>query len=135
MPDDIGVSVSYPLPGTKFHQRVKDQLGFKQNWYDSEDLAMLYEGPFPTEFYRQLHTLVHKEYRLRVYWAELKKSLRRFAFTPRLFRHLAKALYYALSLPLARYRLSQLADRSHRGVEVLEGGMGVERAARPTPQE
>jgi anaerobic magnesium-protoporphyrin IX monomethyl ester cyclase len=56
-PDDIGMSVSYPLPGTKFYQAVRQQLGEQQNWYDSEDLAMLYRGPFTTQFYRQLHEL------------------------------------------------------------------------------
>ncbi|MDL1909489.1 radical SAM protein [Chloroflexi bacterium CFX6] len=64
-PDDIGVSVSYPLPGTKFYERVKLELGEKQNWVDSEDLAMLYRGPFPTEFYRILHGRVHYEFRAR----------------------------------------------------------------------
>ena len=29
-PDDIGVSVSYPLPGTKFYQLVETQLGQKR---------------------------------------------------------------------------------------------------------
>ena len=43
-PDDIGVSVSYPLPGTPFHERVKAQLGEKQNWVDSNDLAMMYRA-------------------------------------------------------------------------------------------
>ena len=62
-PDDIGISVSYPLPGTKFFERVKLELGEKQNWVDSEDLAMLYHGPFPTEFYRILHGRVHYEFR------------------------------------------------------------------------
>ena len=28
-PDDIGVSVSYPLPGTKFYERVAAELGRK----------------------------------------------------------------------------------------------------------
>lgn len=65
MPDDIGISVSYPLPGTKFYERVKLELGEKQNWNDSEDLAMLYQGPYPTEFYRILHGRVHAEFRLR----------------------------------------------------------------------
>lgn len=65
MPDDIGISVSYPLPGTKFYERVKAELGEKQNWHDSEDLAMLYQGPYPTEFYRILHRRVHHEFRLR----------------------------------------------------------------------
>jgi anaerobic magnesium-protoporphyrin IX monomethyl ester cyclase len=64
-PDDIGISVSYPLPGTKFFERVKLELGEKQNWIDSEDLAMLYRGPFPTEFYRILHGRVHYEFRTR----------------------------------------------------------------------
>jgi anaerobic magnesium-protoporphyrin IX monomethyl ester cyclase len=72
LPDDIGISVSYPLPGTKFFERVKLELGEKQNWTDSEDLAMLYRGPFPTEFYRILHGRVHYEFRL---W----KAFRRFS--------------------------------------------------------
>lgn len=69
-PDDIGISVSYPLPGTKFYERVKLELGEKQNWVDSEDLAMLYRGPFPTEFYRILHGRVHYEFRA---WKALRK--------------------------------------------------------------
>ena len=64
-PDDIGISVSYPLPGTKFYERVKLELGEKQNWVDSQDLAMLYHGPFPAEFYRILHGRVHYEFRAR----------------------------------------------------------------------
>jgi anaerobic magnesium-protoporphyrin IX monomethyl ester cyclase len=69
-PDDIGISVSYPLPGTKFFERVKLELGEKQNWVDSNDLAMLYRGPFPTEFYRILHGRVHYEFRA---WRALRK--------------------------------------------------------------
>ncbi len=64
-PDDIGISVSYPLPGTKFFERVKLEMGEKQNWVDSQDLAMLYHGPFPAEFYRILHGRVHYEFRAR----------------------------------------------------------------------
>jgi anaerobic magnesium-protoporphyrin IX monomethyl ester cyclase len=64
-PDDIGVSVSYPLPGTRFYERVRADLGEKQNWVSSDDLSMLYRGPFSTAYYRQLHRVVHKEFRLR----------------------------------------------------------------------
>jgi radical SAM superfamily enzyme YgiQ (UPF0313 family) len=64
-PDDIGISVSYPLPGTKFFERVKMEFGDKQNWLDSDDLAMLYHGTFPTAFYRVLHGRVHYEFRAR----------------------------------------------------------------------
>ncbi len=60
-PDDIGVSVSYPLPGTKFYDRVKEQLGEKTNWSDSEDLAMMFQGAYTNEFYRALHDALHAE--------------------------------------------------------------------------
>jgi radical SAM superfamily enzyme YgiQ (UPF0313 family) len=81
MPDDIGISVSYPLPGTKFYERVKLELGEKQNWVNSQDLAMLYRGPFPTEFYRILHGRVHYEFRARR--ALRQPSLRGVASVPR----------------------------------------------------
>jgi anaerobic magnesium-protoporphyrin IX monomethyl ester cyclase len=80
-PDDIGISVSYPLPGTKFFEGVKLELGEKQNWTDSQDLAMLYRGPFPTEFYRILHGRVHYEFRARR--ALRQPSLRAVASIPR----------------------------------------------------
>lgn len=64
-PDDIGISVSYPLPGTRFHERVVAELGERRNWVDSSDLSMLYRGPYSTAFYRRLHRAVHKEFRLR----------------------------------------------------------------------
>ena len=60
-PDDIGISVSYPLPKTKFHDRVSAQLGAKRNWSDSEDLAMMFRGSYNEEFYRVLHNALHLE--------------------------------------------------------------------------
>ncbi len=60
-PDDIGVSVSYPLPGTRFYERTRAQLGEKTNWLDSEDLAMMFKGPYKSEFYRALHDALHAE--------------------------------------------------------------------------
>ena len=60
-PDDIGVSVSYPLPGTKFFDRVQAQLGEKTNWSDSEDLAMMFQGTYTNELYRALHDALHAQ--------------------------------------------------------------------------
>jgi radical SAM superfamily enzyme YgiQ (UPF0313 family) len=60
-PDDIGVSVSYPLPGTRFHERVREELGEKTNWMDSEDLSMMFQGPYTSDFYRALHAALHAE--------------------------------------------------------------------------
>jgi anaerobic magnesium-protoporphyrin IX monomethyl ester cyclase len=65
VPDDIGVSVSYPLPGTRFHEMVKRQLGDKTNWVDSDDLAMMFQGTYASPFYRHLHRLLHHDLLLR----------------------------------------------------------------------
>jgi len=64
-PDEIGVSVAYPLPGTEFHRRVRDQIGRKKNWVDSDDLAMLFQGTYGTLFYRRVRTLLHREVEVR----------------------------------------------------------------------
>lgn len=62
-PDDIGVSVSYPLPGTGFHQMVSAELGAKANWTDSADLAIMFHGAYSSEFYRALADALHLEVR------------------------------------------------------------------------
>jgi anaerobic magnesium-protoporphyrin IX monomethyl ester cyclase len=62
-PDDVGVSVSYPLPGTKFFETVQDELGARTNWVDSDELAMLFQGTYRTDFYRQVRELLHIEVR------------------------------------------------------------------------
>lgn len=60
-PDDVGVSVSYPLPGTKFYERVKGHLGAKTHWQESDDLAMMFKGTYSTEFYRLVRNLIHAQ--------------------------------------------------------------------------
>ena len=61
VPDDIGVSVSYPLPGTKFYEQVKTQLGAKTHWQDSGDLAMMFRGAYDSDFYRHVRDLLHEQ--------------------------------------------------------------------------
>jgi anaerobic magnesium-protoporphyrin IX monomethyl ester cyclase len=63
LPYDIGVSVSYPLPGTKFYDKVKEQLRTKTNWTDSDDLHLMFKNTYSPEFYRHLHRYVHHSYR------------------------------------------------------------------------
>jgi anaerobic magnesium-protoporphyrin IX monomethyl ester cyclase len=116
MPDDIGISVSYPLPGTKFYEAVKMELGERVNWLDSADLAMLYKGPFRTEFYRQLHTVVHKDYRSRKTWNELGKLLRN--PRPANIKQIASMIYHRITLPMAVGKLDQLALLPHEPTRV-----------------
>ena len=101
MPDDIGISVSYPLPGTKFYERVKLDLGEKQNWVDSDDLAMLYRGTFPQEFYRILHGRVHHEFRLRKAWQ--KREL----------KGLIRAPYYLMGMVRSQLILNRMRNQDH----------------------
>jgi anaerobic magnesium-protoporphyrin IX monomethyl ester cyclase len=60
-PDDIGVSVSYPLPGTVFFERVQQQLGSKRNWSDSDDLCTIHTAAYRDDFYRALRQALHAE--------------------------------------------------------------------------
>ncbi|HMD39993.1 MAG TPA: radical SAM protein [Candidatus Acidoferrum sp.] len=60
-PDDIGISFSYPLPGTRFYERVKQQLGAKENWSDSDDLCVMFKGAYKDEFYRDIRDALHAE--------------------------------------------------------------------------
>jgi radical SAM superfamily enzyme YgiQ (UPF0313 family) len=60
-PDDIGVSVSYPLPGTVFYERVQQQLGAKRNWTDSDDLCTIHTAAYQDRFYHALRDALHAE--------------------------------------------------------------------------
>jgi len=118
IPDDIGISVSYPLPGTPFYESVRHELE-RENWYDSADLAMLYQGPFATDFYRQLHTVVHKDYRSRKTWHRIKNLLSNPTYLkPSLIRQSAAMIYHRLTLPLAERKLDQLAQLPHEPTRI-----------------
>jgi anaerobic magnesium-protoporphyrin IX monomethyl ester cyclase len=60
-PDEIGVSVSYPLPGTKFYELVKAQLRAKTHWQESNDLDMMFQGTYTSDFYRAVRNLLHDQ--------------------------------------------------------------------------
>ena len=60
-PDDIGVSVSYPLPGTVFYERVQSELGAKRNWTDSDDLCVMFKAAYTSDFYRAVRDALHAE--------------------------------------------------------------------------
>lgn len=87
MPDEIGISVSYPLPGTKFYEKVKEELKQKTNWTDSDELAMMFHGTYEPGFYKKLHRYVHTYYR-RIRNAQQARRLN--------LRSIAKMPLYAL---------------------------------------
>jgi anaerobic magnesium-protoporphyrin IX monomethyl ester cyclase len=115
-PDDIGMSVSYPLPGTRFYAAVQHELGSKRNWQDSEDLAMLYDGPFSTAFYRWLHRVLHREFRAQRAWDDLMAAVRSRRLGKRHARLAATIIYSRLALPVLRLELERRARAPHHGL-------------------
>ena len=108
-PDDIGISVSYPLPGTPFYESVRRSLGGKKNWTVSEDLDLMFPGAFPPDFYRALHAVTHK--RLRI-WQGLDQA-RELARTPwnvspARLRRVALSVYHMATLPYYRRKMNEL---------------------------
>ncbi|MBM2840882.1 MAG: Radical domain protein, partial [Bacteroidetes bacterium] len=112
LPDEIGVSVSYPLPGTKFHENVKAQMSAKHNWTDSEDLAMMFAGTYSPDFYRLLHKVTHKRFRIAQSVDMLKETLiRPWSVTPEKVRRLAAAVYHRATLSRLENKLAFLSGR------------------------
>lgn len=110
-PDEIGISVSYPLPGTKFYETVKTQLGKKKNWVVSEDLDLMYTSAYHPDFYRTLHRLTHKKFKI---W-QAKDIFTRFLSNPfhspkQSFRQVVSVVYNAITLPREQAKLNQLMN-------------------------
>lgn len=113
LPYEIGISVSYPLPGTKFYENVKNQLEYKANWTDSDELALMFRNTYQPAFYKQLHRYVHKTYRRHLAFHHIKNVLLHPASInlKSLKKIIAIAYYIPLEL-LAKYKLNKL-EKAH----------------------
>lgn len=95
MPADIGISVSYPLPGTVFYQQVKEDLKQKTNWTDSDELALLFRNTYSPQFYKQLHRFVHKIYKGNQAMISLENIIKKpLSMSYRELRNALSILYY-----------------------------------------
>jgi len=109
LPHDIGISVSYPLPGTAFYEKVKEQLQAKANWTDSDELALMFHNTFNPSFYKQLHRYVHKSYRkhlaidnaVRMFRSPLKTQISE-------LRKILSGIYYIPAAYIEKRKLQQL---------------------------
>jgi radical SAM superfamily enzyme YgiQ (UPF0313 family) len=112
-PDDIGISVSYPLPGTIFYERIKAEMGDKRNWTDSDDLALMFRGTYSPAYYRSLHRLVHGRFRMR----QGMETLAELAAHPlridgKKIRRLAGAARSAITVALGGRQLRRLESKT-----------------------
>lgn len=109
MPDEIGISVSYPLPGTKFYENVKEQMKAKTNWTDSDDLAVMFRSTFQSAYYKKLHRYVHKVYKKKLGLNSLRKILLQPLSTDkRILRSALLTLYYFPAEIFDKFKLRKL---------------------------
>jgi anaerobic magnesium-protoporphyrin IX monomethyl ester cyclase len=113
MPDEVGISVSYPLPGTKFYEKVKDQMREKQNWTDSDDLMVMFQSTFTKQYYKELHRYVHAVYRREKGFLTLKKLFNNpFRFSYRELRTGLATFYYIPTTFTRGLKLKKLKSES-----------------------
>jgi radical SAM superfamily enzyme YgiQ (UPF0313 family) len=109
LPYSIGISVSYPLPGTVFFEKVKEQLKEKSNWTDSDEMALMFRNTYPASFYKQLHHFVHKDYRKHIAYENINKIFKQpSALTLHVFKKMASAFYYIPAAFIAKIKLKHL---------------------------
>ncbi len=109
LPHDIGISISYPLPGTGFYNKVKEQLKEKQNWTDSDDLAMLYSSTFSPKFYKYLYSYTHNFFHLqknKYFLLNITKTISE--LNKPQFKAVLKLPYYWLLQKLGKLKLKTL---------------------------
>jgi anaerobic magnesium-protoporphyrin IX monomethyl ester cyclase len=109
MPHEIGISVSYPLPGTGFYEKVKEQLKGKSNWTDSDELALMFHNMYQASFYKQLHRYVHKSFKKNLAYQNLLFIINQpFKINWSILKKTFAGIYILPSLFLAKIRLKQL---------------------------
>ena len=110
LPFSIGISVSYPLPGTVFYEKVKAGMRQKSNWTDSNELELMFTNTYQPDFYRQLHQYVHRTYRMHL----AKQSINSLIKDPATdflvtCKKAASWIYYFPATILAKQKLNRLA--------------------------
>ncbi len=109
LPAEIGISVSYPLPGTVFYEKVKADLKEKTNWTDSDELALMFRNTYQPAFYKQLHRYVHKTYRKHLAFDYIRNFFTNpSAINFKSFKKAVSALYYIPSSFIEGLKLRKL---------------------------
>ncbi len=110
LPDSIGISVSYPLPGTVFYEKVKAELTIKTNWTDSNELELMFHNTYQPDFYRQLHQYVHKSHRLYTAIHNIRQMIRNPLKTRmHSFKKAASLIYYLPAVLIDKQKLERLS--------------------------
>lgn len=110
LPFEMGISVSYPLPGTPFYERVKAELTNKTNWTDSDELLLMFRNTYPPRFYKKLHRYVHHVFRKQQGWVAFRHVIKNpFAVSISEYKKIASACWHLPSLLIERMQLNRYA--------------------------
>ncbi len=108
LPHSIGISVSYPLPGTVFYDKVKADLHEKTNWSDSDEMALMFKNTYQPAFYKQLYNYVHASYRKHIALQDLKSLLRSPSLSRKKIKKALSIVYYKTLFFIHKKRLLNL---------------------------
>jgi len=112
-PEEIGVSVSYPMPGTAFYEHVKGSMG-STNWETSMDNRTLFEAPYEQAFYAAAKELLRSTYSASRRRVVLKTFLKEPSAEHA--RKVAGAVWHSLRRPVVAAKMSRLANDNPRAV-------------------
>jgi anaerobic magnesium-protoporphyrin IX monomethyl ester cyclase len=112
LPHEIGISVSYPLPGTQFYEKVKNDLKEKTNWTDSDELALMFRNTYEPAFYKRLHRYVHHEFRKHQGLNLLQKGFKKpFSLQAREWKKAVATGWYSYVSYMDRIKLNRYATQ------------------------
>ncbi len=113
LPSSIGISVSYPLKGTLFYEKVKADMHEKTNWTDSDELQMMFNNTYQPAFYKQLHKYVQKNHRKHIAYDFLKNILKHPAsLSIATARKIISILYYIPAVFYEKMKLDALEKQA-----------------------
>ncbi|WP_298738461.1 radical SAM protein [uncultured Chitinophaga sp.] len=111
MPHSIGISVSYPLPGTVFYEKVKADLKEKTNWTDSNEMIMMFKNTYKPAFYKQLYYYVHKNYQKNIALHHFKRIFSHpRSITKAAIKKAASAVYFVPAALISKLKLDIIGN-------------------------
>jgi len=90
-PDEYGVAISFPIKGTAFYERVKEDLGGKLEWKKTNDPNLRFRGRYPHRFYWLATRYIHHSLAAAKLWKGRRPSLP-------LLKHLVKTAVASLGM-------------------------------------
>ena len=88
---------------------MREHLGEKTNWTDSDELALMFRNTYRPEFYKVLHRYVHSVYRQLKALNVIKDALAKpFAIRAGHIKTLLKLPYYSLSVIQHKIKLDRV---------------------------